>query len=38
MISCLCLSLALLQEYLQGDSTRAYQAFGWKPKVTFKVR
>lgn len=30
--------LVSLQEYLQGDSTRAYQSFGWKPKVTFKVR
>ncbi|XP_069377344.1 GDP-mannose 4,6 dehydratase [Paralichthys olivaceus] len=23
-------------EYLQGDSTKAYQKFGWKPKVTFE--
>lgn len=27
----------LLQDYLQGDSTKAYQSFGWKPKVTFQV-
>lgn len=28
----------LLQDYLQGDSTKAYNSFGWKPKVTFQVR
>ncbi len=26
------------QDYLQGDSTKAYQELGWKPKVTFEVR
>uniref|UniRef100_A0A8C3A6Y8 GDP-mannose 4,6 dehydratase n=1 Tax=Cyclopterus lumpus TaxID=8103 RepID=A0A8C3A6Y8_CYCLU len=25
-------------DYLQGDSTKAYQRLGWKPKVTFEVR
>ncbi|XP_029002114.1 GDP-mannose 4,6 dehydratase isoform X2 [Betta splendens] len=25
-----------VEDYLQGDSTKAYQTLGWKPKVTFE--
>lgn len=30
--------LSPLQDYLQGDSSKAHQRLGWKPKVTFEVR
>lgn len=30
--------LRLLQEYLQGDASKAQKALGWKATTTFEVR